>query len=251
MCKIQTVIFVSMMLLLSACGQNGQSATNIPEPTNTIAPSPIITPSSEPQASPVVPSGSQAEQISDIARAALARELNIGIDQISVVQFEEKEWSDTSLGCPQPGFMYPQVITPGYFIALQVGEASYPVHSDNIPREMIVCTDPAIPLSIAQSNDQQSQGEAMPASIQELTQIHLAGKLGINVDEVKIVRVEETEWRDSSLGCGEKGTAYLTVITPGYIVILEAQGNQYRYHTDLQQHFVQCDRPTTSNSPIN
>lgn len=35
------------------------------------------------------------------------------------------EWSDASLGCPQPGRMYPQVITPGYHIVLRVDDVEY------------------------------------------------------------------------------------------------------------------------------
>jgi hypothetical protein len=33
---------------------------------------------------------------------------------------------------------------------------------------------------------------------------------------------------------------YLQVITPGYRVILEAQGKQYTYHTDTRRQVVPC-----------
>jgi hypothetical protein len=35
------------------------------------------------------------------------------------------EWPDGSLGCPQPGVEYLQVITPGFWVELQVGEVKY------------------------------------------------------------------------------------------------------------------------------
>ncbi len=70
----------------------------------------------------------------------------------------------------------------------------------------------------------------------------LATRLGIDVGEVKTVSVEEVEWSDSSLGCPAPGMMYMTVITPGYLVILEAASEQYTYHTDLHRNFVLCGK---------
>ncbi|MEI7768763.1 MAG: hypothetical protein WCI67_02185, partial [Chloroflexales bacterium] len=35
------------------------------------------------------------------------------------------EWPDGALGCPQPGVVYLQVITPGYHVVLLAGARSY------------------------------------------------------------------------------------------------------------------------------
>lgn len=53
------------------------------------------------------------------ARTELADQLGIPAEQISVVQGEAMRWSDSSLGCPEPGKMYAQAITPGYQIILE------------------------------------------------------------------------------------------------------------------------------------
>ena len=45
--------------------------------------------------------------------------------EITVVSTQEVEWSDTSLGCPEPDTMYAQVITPGYRILLESGGNSF------------------------------------------------------------------------------------------------------------------------------
>jgi hypothetical protein len=42
--------------------------------------------------------------------------------------------------------------------------------------------------------------------------------------------MEEKDWPDSSLGCPQPGMAYLQVITPGYLIVLRALGNDYMYH---------------------
>jgi hypothetical protein len=68
--------------------------------------------------------------MSELARQKLAEELEISVDQIQVVSADPTYWSDTSLGCPQPGMTYPQVITPGYRVTLVVGSTLYTYHTD-------------------------------------------------------------------------------------------------------------------------
>ena len=70
--------------------------------------------------------------------------------------------------------------------------------------------------------------------------VDLANFLGVDVDTIQVVSVESVEWSDSSLGCPKAGQNYLMVITPGYRVLLEADGRQYEYHTDMQNTVVRC-----------
>ena len=67
---------------------------------------------------------------------------------------------------------------------------------------------------------------------------YLAAELGVPEVEVSVITVGAVEWRDSSLGCPEPGMAYLTVITPGYRIILEVAGLRYEVHTDETGRFV-------------
>ena len=68
----------------------------------------------------------------------------------------------------------------------------------------------------------------------------LAQRLGGDVSDVSTVTVDEVEWRDSSLGCPTPGMVYMTVITPGYKIVLAASGASYNYHTDTRGNFVLC-----------
>ncbi len=68
----------------------------------------------------------------------------------------------------------------------------------------------------------------------------LAEDLGIEADDIEVVSIEAVQWNDSSLGCPKPGQAYLMVITPGFRVILEADGERYEYHTDQNQTAVRC-----------
>ncbi len=68
----------------------------------------------------------------------------------------------------------------------------------------------------------------------------LAQKAGVGADKLKLVSVAAQEWNDSSLGCPEEGMMYMQVITPGYKVVLEADGKQYEAHTDRAGRAVTC-----------
>lgn len=68
----------------------------------------------------------------------------------------------------------------------------------------------------------------------------LAARLSMDISAITVVSVVAQEWRDSSLGCPAPGMAYLTVITPGYQVVMEAGGESYTYHTDMNQNYVFC-----------
>jgi hypothetical protein len=64
-----------------------------------------------------------------LAVADLAGQLDIAAEAITVRSVEAVEWPDASLGCPKPGMMYAQVITPGYRIVLEAGGQSYEYHA--------------------------------------------------------------------------------------------------------------------------
>ena len=68
----------------------------------------------------------------------------------------------------------------------------------------------------------------------------LANRLDVPLEEVKLLSGEEVEWPDGSLGCPEEEMMYIQVFTPGYLLILEADGQKYEYHTDLGDQLVLC-----------
>lgn len=69
----------------------------------------------------IIPPGkfglSQQEYVSK-AISDLSLRLNIDTNQIRLISVEPKKWNDSSIGCPQKGTFYSQVITSGYIITL-------------------------------------------------------------------------------------------------------------------------------------
>jgi hypothetical protein len=55
---------------------------------------------------------------------------------------------------------------------------------------------------------------------------------GIEFDEIEVVSAEAVEWPDAALGCPQGDMMYAQVITPGYQIVLEADGEEYDFHTE-------------------
>jgi hypothetical protein len=63
------------------------------------------------------------------AKEDLARRLETSVDDVEVLEFREVVWRDASLGCPQPGMAYAQVLIDGMRIRLRHGGDVYEYHS--------------------------------------------------------------------------------------------------------------------------
>ncbi len=70
----------------------------------------------------------------------------------------------------------------------------------------------------------------------------LSQRLGLDPQQIRLLSVEDVQWRDSSLGCPKPGMNYLMVITPGHLIRLEAEGQVYEYHTD-EKRVIYCENP--------
>jgi hypothetical protein len=108
-----------------------------PLPTETILPN---------QGGEMTPENASLQALIEKAKVDLAQRLSIAETQINFVEATEVEWSDSSLGCPQPGMDYLQVITPGYRILLEANATQYEYHS-NRDAYFVFCEDqnPIIP----------------------------------------------------------------------------------------------------------
>jgi hypothetical protein len=58
----------------------------------------------------------------------LAARLGVDAGEIEIQSQTDVTWRDGSLGCPQPGMRYPQVLVDGYRIVLRHGTDEYPYH---------------------------------------------------------------------------------------------------------------------------
>lgn len=70
-----------------------------------------------------------------------------------------------------------------------------------------------------------------------------AAQIGVAPEEVEVVSVEAEVFNDTSLGCPEAGETYAQVLTRGFHVIVDADGNELDYRVDARtQAFRLCEQ---------
>jgi hypothetical protein len=93
------------------------------------------------QDTPEAASPCGAEDVVQSAKEDLAERLGLSTSEVLVVSIEAVDWPDTSLGCPQPGMAYAQVITPGYQIVLKAKGPTHEYHTDRHSQVMLCHPD--------------------------------------------------------------------------------------------------------------
>ena len=91
------------------------------------------------------PETSGIENLVNMAKNDLAQRLSISVDEINVSDARSVVWPNASLGCPQEGMFYAEVLTPGYLIRLSTGGLEYEYHASR-GTEVVYCENPTPPV---------------------------------------------------------------------------------------------------------
>jgi hypothetical protein len=85
------------------------------------------------------------DAVIELARNRAAEQAGISPDQVTVVNVEEVEWPDFSLGCPNllGHFSVAQVTVPGFIVQLDVAGSPAIYHTDRGVRAMACEAPPA------------------------------------------------------------------------------------------------------------
>ena len=78
-----------------------------------------------------------------------------------------------------------------------------------------------------------------PDPVEEAVITQLAGNLGLDESDITVVSNESAEFKDACLGVAMDDVMCAQIVTPGYIVILEANGFQYEYHANEDGSMIQ------------
>lgn len=81
----------------------------------------------------------------------------------------------------------------------------------------------------------------VPQAFVDAVLAHASESTGSPASAFEILRAEEHEWPDGSLGCPEPDTVYPQVITPGYQLVLELDGREFDYRLDDTGFFRLCE----------
>jgi hypothetical protein len=90
------------------------------------------------------PTAPNLQNLIEKAKEDLTQRLSISTIQINVVDAKEVIWSNSSLGCPQPGMLYAEVLTPGYLIRLNANDQDYEYHAGK-GSAIFYCENPTPP----------------------------------------------------------------------------------------------------------
>jgi len=71
----------------------------------------------------------------------------------------------------------------------------------------------------------------------------LAAQLHLASEQVQIITVEQAEWTDSCLGLGQLNESCAQVLTPGWRVVFEINGQPYEVHTDENGSAIRLASP--------
>ena len=183
---------------------------------------------------PFVPGKGPAAKLSDEERSvaqlaidALAGELDVARDSIQVDTIRAVDWPDSSLGCPQPGRAYLQVITPGHKVTLRADGRIYVVHEAN--NRAFVCQKTK-PYAGVYPKGEVVFGRQMLDARKDL-----ASRLSVPENEIKLASARERTWDDAGLGCPEPGKTYPPGKVTGWVLTLGHAKREFTYHTDLDR----------------
>jgi hypothetical protein len=97
------------------------------------------------------------------------------------------------------------------------------------------CAPDSAPTEEPSSPDQESPPTHIPVDLtpaQRAAIKALSESLGLPVESIKLVSTEAVDWPDGCLGVQEEGVMCTQVITPGFRIILEANGREVEYRTN-------------------
>ena len=153
---------------------------------------------------------------------SLSERLGVTVDQIILVSTEAVTWPDGCLGIVKMGVMCTQAQVPGFKIILEANGQKYDFHTNQDGSVVLL-----------------AEGTQSSGAAEEMVIKQIATNLGLREDDIKVVSSETVEFGDACLGVAQEGVMCAQVVTPGHIIVLEANGIQYEYHTSEDGSRVQ------------
>jgi hypothetical protein len=209
---MKTKIGYILIIILGFSACNPHMANQAPAQTPTALPPRQVT-----------PTGTRVG-LSPAQQAAISRlsgSLALPAEQITLVSTEAVIWPNGCLGIQLMGVLCTRNEIPGFRIVLAANGRQFEFHTNEDGTSIL----PA-------------QGMLVPSTVDELVAKQLAINLGLTANDIKVVSSSPVEWRDGCLGIAFEGTACAQMITPGYLIVLEASLRQYEYHTNQDASLI-------------
>lgn len=136
--------------------------------------------------------------------------------QIVPLKTTRKTWADTCLEvAPMGEVCIPQEI-PGYFMLFYADHSIFEAHTDDSAQKIYVL------------NYLSKYATPVEVAIQ-----YLAKQLDISTNKIRVLSNEQIDWPDSCLGVVSEDMVCVPVLTPGFLIQLEAMGVVFEFHADI------------------
>jgi hypothetical protein len=132
-------LLVSLIIMSCAVPQGTNNTPKSADPTSSPTIGLPLTPVPPSKEQETVNVPASAEKAVAWAESDVAGQTGRAADTVQLLAVDRADWRDSSLGCPKPGMVYLQVITPGYRILVQAGDTIYEYHSASDSDRAVLC----------------------------------------------------------------------------------------------------------------
>ena len=150
------------------------------------------------------------------AQNLVANQFGFEPSKVILLKTSEKTWINNCLELPNINEDCNPTEVPGFLILLYVDNHVFEVHSD-----------------IQSQNIRAINYLSQYLSPLEVAIRYLSVLENLPTEEINVVTFELVEWPDSCLGVVEDGIVCAPVVTPGYKILLDANGSSFEFHTDF------------------
>lgn len=157
------------------------------------------------------------------ARRVVAEFLSVPMTDVTIVSAQEKEFSDSSLGCPEPGMSYMQALTSGHQIIVEADGRRFDIrvsggHGKICHRQK------------SGKNPQQRPAETRTSALIDLARSDLAEFLQTEVEQIAVLQVRPFNAGTPAKGCSPDCRD--SEDHCGYMIGLFHDGRRYEYHAN-------------------
>lgn len=150
------------------------------------------------------------------AQNLVANQFGFEPSKVILLKTSEKTWINNCLELPNVNEECNPDEVPGFLILFYADNFVFEVHSDELSQ------------NIRAINYLSQYLSPLEVAIRYLSVLE-----NIPSEEINAITFEPVEWPDSCLGVVEDGIVCAPVITPGYKILLDANGSNFEFHTDF------------------
>lgn len=128
MSRLVMLLVFGAFAVTAACASDGKPAeraiappTRIPDPEQA-----VYSPAGQQVSSAAIPGEVRRAVVADAAKR-----FKVAESAVVLTRAEQVTWPDGSLGCPQPGLMYTQMLVEGFRVAAKTTEGELLYHTDS------------------------------------------------------------------------------------------------------------------------